>query len=728
MRLSGKLLLLLVLAVSLGKGQMSFTYSSPVCPSAGTLLPVQTNWVSGGNYIGSSGLSVNFSTGAVNVTGSVPGSHTVTYFPAGVTATLQILPAPSYTISASNNPICSNQVLTLTATGSGATAFSWSSGGSSATTTDTPFQPVTTYSLFTVSAGNCTAMAVKNVTLIQQPTVSISGDPTVCVGYSYTMAASAPSGATYTWSGPGLSSNLAAPSVSVLNNSTYSVIVSVQGCTNSATHFVTALPIPTVSVIGPSSVCAGSGITLMGQGASTFTWITNGTPLVSDTIFISPPPGSSAVGYTITGMDFNGCSTFTTGFITVYATPTVSISGSHTYCAGSSQTLFANGAGAVTFTWVNGQQGPSVLVNIDRDTSITVQGSSSRGCTSTSAPFTVSFSPTPTITANNATVCVGSQATLQASSTNSTGDNYTYVWYPSNTVGQTITPAPFSTVTYTVKAFQGICSGSATSKVEVIKLSPAVGIFSYSTPVCSGGTPLSPSLNPSFTQGGTFFSYAPINVNATTGAVDLSNITTGFYSVTYTLAAQGAPKCINSTTTTASFFVNKTVELAMSSPVLEILPGQSVKLYNTGGVNSYQWTPSEGLDCPSCQTPNASPTHDMQYCLSSSQACVVGSCVFVDVLCINNGDLSLPNAFTPNNDGKNDKFCLQGWAECSEEFNVTIFDRWGNVVYESQNPNFCWDGVFNGSPLPSAVYAFVINARFEKEEPIRKSGNITLIR
>jgi gliding motility-associated-like protein len=116
------------------------------------------------------------------------------------------------------------------------------------------------------------------------------------------------------------------------------------------------------------------------------------------------------------------------------------------------------------------------------------------------------------------------------------------------------------------------------------------------------------------------------------------------------------------------------------------------------------------------------------YCLGSSEACVVGGCVMVEVICDRTGDFSVPTAFTPNKDGINDKYCLKGWGECNTGFNIKIFDRWGEMVFESNDPNFCWDGEFNGNLLPTATYVYFINADFERVPGYRQSGNISLIR
>lgn len=87
-----------------------------------------------------------------------------------------------------------------------------------------------------------------------------------------------------------------------------------------------------------------------------------------------------------------------------------------------------------------------------------------------------------------------------------------------------------------------------------------------------------------------------------------------------------------------------------------------------------------------------------------------------------------PNAFTPNGDGENDRFCLKGWKHCNETFSVFIFNRWGEKVFESEDPDFCWDGTLRGKPLSSDVYVYHIMATYQGATVIDKKGNITLLR
>jgi gliding motility-associated-like protein len=93
------------------------------------------------------------------------------------------------------------------------------------------------------------------------------------------------------------------------------------------------------------------------------------------------------------------------------------------------------------------------------------------------------------------------------------------------------------------------------------------------------------------------------------------------------------------------------------------------------------------------------------------------------------GDYTVPNAFSPNNDGHNDSFILHGWANnCVSDFTIVIYDRWGEKVFESEDPTYSWDGSFKGKTLDAAVFVYYIKAKTSSGTKINKKGNISLIR
>ena len=88
--------------------------------------------------------------------------------------------------------------------------------------------------------------------------------------------------------------------------------------------------------------------------------------------------------------------------------------------------------------------------------------------------------------------------------------------------------------------------------------------------------------------------------------------------------------------------------------------------------------------------------------------------------------LFLPNAFSPNRDGQNDVLELLGLYV--EEMHLAIYNRWGQLVFESRDQNFGWDGTFKGEELSPDVYGFYLTVRCIDGDEYFKKGNISLIR
>ncbi len=91
---------------------------------------------------------------------------------------------------------------------------------------------------------------------------------------------------------------------------------------------------------------------------------------------------------------------------------------------------------------------------------------------------------------------------------------------------------------------------------------------------------------------------------------------------------------------------------------------------------------------------------------------------------------AIPNAFTPNNDGLNDRFKILGLpVENITRFQIQIFDRWGQVIYESNSIDEGWDGTFKGKPCPPEVYNWIIYYETNStKDKISNKGKVTLIR
>ncbi len=159
--------------------------------------------------------------------------------------------------------------------------------------------------------------------------------------------------------------------------------------------------------------------------------------------------------------------------------------------------------------------------------------------------------------------------------------------------------------------------------------------------------------------------------------------------------------------------------------------GQSSQLISTDNSNyTYEWFPAETLDDPNIFNPIANPieTTDYNVVVTDFNGCTNTATVRVVVLnppCIE-PHIFLPNAFTPNNDGENDVLRLLG--NNIDEMYLTIYNRWGQKVFESNDPDKGWDGTFKGEALAPDVYGFYLQVRCFNGDDFFKKGNIALLK
>ncbi|MDQ6609626.1 MAG: gliding motility-associated C-terminal domain-containing protein, partial [Bacteroidota bacterium] len=150
---------------------------------------------------------------------------------------------------------------------------------------------------------------------------------------------------------------------------------------------------------------------------------------------------------------------------------------------------------------------------------------------------------------------------------------------------------------------------------------------------------------------------------------------------------------------------------------------------------SYQWSnPSQTLSCTTCpaptvQTKEAKATYAIK--VKNNGGCVSVDEITVYAIC-NGGNLFIPNTFSPNADGKNDKFYPRG-SGLNQIKSLRIYDRWGEQVFaaanfSANNSEAGWDGMYKGKPLPPDVYVYTCEAICMNNEVLTFNGNVTLVR
>jgi gliding motility-associated-like protein len=159
---------------------------------------------------------------------------------------------------------------------------------------------------------------------------------------------------------------------------------------------------------------------------------------------------------------------------------------------------------------------------------------------------------------------------------------------------------------------------------------------------------------------------------------------------------------------------------------VHIWPGETYQINPGGNALYYKWFPAAGLSDDDISNPVASPKVNTRYYVEarSESGCIISDSI--DVLVNTESVLDVPNAFIPGTDvNKEFKIVKKGTATL-EYFRV--FNRWGQMVFETKDIDKGWDGTFNGEPQPIGVYVYMVEAFTGTKERFYKQGNVTLIR
>lgn len=153
-----------------------------------------------------------------------------------------------------------------------------------------------------------------------------------------------------------------------------------------------------------------------------------------------------------------------------------------------------------------------------------------------------------------------------------------------------------------------------------------------------------------------------------------------------------------------------------AGPDLDISYGESIQLQGATNSTNFIWQPEDSISCDTCIQPFVDPITTTQYIISvvDSNGCINSDTVLV----ILDGAIYVPNTFTPNGDGVNDVFVVKGKEIKTFEF--WIFDRWGELIFHTNNMNVYWDGTFGGRPVQIDTYIW----KMEYEDYQNHYGNL----
>ena len=606
-----------------------------------------------------------------------------------VVATVSVNPLPVVTVNSST--ICVGQSATLTSVG--ATTYSWNTGSTLNPLTVTPIS-TTNYTVTGTTAG-CSSTAISTVSVKPLPIVTVNAS-TICIGQSATLTAAGAT--TYTWN---TGSTLNPLTVSLIATTNYTVTGTTAGCINIAVSTVSVNPLPIVTVNSPT-ICVGQSTTLTAAGATTYTWNTGSTlnPLTVMPI--------ATTNYTVIGTTA-GCTSTAVSTVLVKPLPIVTVNSS-TICEGQSTTLTS--AGATTYSWNTGSVSDPISVSPIVTTNYIVTGTSLFGC-SASANGVVTIIPSPSVTAlaSQPIICLGGMSNLSAfGATN-------YTWSAGGATTSTIAVSPTVTSTYTVTGSNGsgllICSKTQIVLVTVIPQTTI--IVSISHPICVGES------ENIYAEGGDTYSWLPTMgvSNPSTFTTFVKPNTTTIYTVT---ASQGG---LCPGTATLQIIVHP-LPYVYAGVDATINMDESYVLHGIGNVPVGFLSPnSYPLICNYCSAVEVNPIETTCYTLKGESEF---GCVAYDEVCINvtkDWNVYIPNAFSPNGDSDNEIFIPVGYG--ISDIKLYIFNRWGEVIFTSNNKIIGWDGTFHGNQCEQDVYVYKAEIKTMSGIKIFKTGHVTLL-
>ena len=652
------------------------------------------------------------------------------------TATITIANPPVLSVAASNLSMCAlghnGSINSISLTVNGPSTFTVIGNGVNVLNQNGPvpvivpsgtflpgFTPVSIQVLGAQSV--CTVSSTYNYSVMQNPSITIfPPSASVCPGQMKMFSVTGAT--TYSWL-PDPTLVISSPTSVVANpnkTSFYSVRGQYNGCYSDVQNAVLlVLPVPDVSVAASSpTVCAGKNVLLTAFGsASSYSWQPS-TSLTSANVptVIAIPPVTTQ--YTVTGI-LNTCTNSAMVTISVITVPVVSVTASdYTVCSGRETHLLASGA--LSYQWkpaftLNMNAGPSVMAYPIEHTTYTVDGYNGICTGSTSIYIHTVKSPDMKITASNLAVCRGNTITLAATGA------MTYSWAPPQGLTSTptlsqVTILPNAGTDYTVfgtNSLGGVdCYQQLSYYVNVIN--PTHALIDGTLSICEGqGTTLKAS-------GGDTYKWIPsygLNVDDQAAVVANPSITTIYkVEVSYNSYCPSTASVQVDVYPRPKVFAGRDTSFNLNEPKLLIATG-------TGTIT---WIDGTGIECRDCSQTNIYPTN---YGCYVAQAINEYGCVERDIVCIEvREDFSayVPNVFTPNGDGLNDKFFIYG--ESISNITLRIFDRWGHVVFYGTDIETGWDGTFKGLDCKSDVYSYQASWYGLDRRKYEKSGIVRLER
>jgi gliding motility-associated-like protein len=554
---------------------------------------------------------------------------------------------------------------------------------------------------YDVGLAPCNGVSAQVITVTANGNAAWTPPINVCIGDApvdlNTLITGTPGGS---WSGTGVAGTFFDPSFGT-QTITYSVGAVPCNASSAQSINVTAALNPAWSI--PLNVCESDSpidLTTFITGNTGGTW--SGTGITGNSF--DPSVGTQMITYTVGS---GGCQAILTQSIAVNVAPNPAWT-TITMCISSAPVnLTGQITGAIGGTWSGTGISGTVFDPFFGTQNVTYSVTSG-SCVANSTQMITVLDPQIAMTAVNVS-CFGlTDGSATATVTGGSGSQ-TYLWNPSGQTSQTA--INLAAGSYQVTVTDGSCTAvDSITILEPLEILANLGGVNGCAPdkgsasvIASGGV------------GG--FSYLWTPSGQTTA------IATALDSAMHTVVITDANGC--SLTDSVLVQIIQAPNIVAMADTTLIYPN-CINLTATGGV-SYTWTPDDDLDCGSCLSPQACPMIATTYCVTGVDVngCVNSDCVLIDVEIVC-GEVFVPSAFSPNNDGENDLECV--YSDCIENITFTIYNRWGEKVFETNDDNICWDGTWKGKLLNSAVFVYVVDGNLINGETFLQKGNISLIR
>jgi gliding motility-associated-like protein len=629
--------------------------------------------------------------------------------------------------------ICEGDDIELLANDIVGADYAWTGPNGFTSTDQNPIIPNATtihsgdYEL-TITLGNCVSeVGTVNINVIDAPSINTVPNAPICEGDDLLFQTDVVTGSSYEWTGPnGFSSTESSPTipnVTVDASGTYELTVIVGTCSANETIDVVINPTPTVSYDAQDVLCNGDNsgsisITATGNNPLTYTW----DPAVSSN---ETAENLAAGTYVVTVSDANTCSTTETITISEPDALQATTSSTPSQCtvpSGSATIDVTGGTGSYTYEWENSIGGlfSETAENVLAGT-YEVVVTDENGCSITETiQINTIDGPQVVVQATEDITCFGDDNGSISVSVSGGTPGYTYNWSPSQAPSITnelsdLSPGEYS-LTVTDEAG---CEGTISVTInEPTALGLDMVVNDANCGISNG------SITANVTGGTGMYTYDWTPTSG--GGNQINNLTAGDYAITVTDE--------NGCEISEEITVNTTggIDMFVDPESATINYDQSIDLdaYVDEDIENFDitWTPDATLSCNDCLDPTATPGVSTTYyvTVTTPDGCTATDSIVITVIppC---GELFVPDMFSPNGDGNNDLLCFYGG--CPVKFEIEIFNRWGEIVYQSNESQICWDGTYRDKPLNTGIYAYklVYQLQGETEETLT-NGNITLVR